>query len=122
VRALEETRSLIVSLTKLIEVNWEETMHRPSLRRHGAISLISPKGCNRLLAARRTLQPTNQNDDADDRGSDADLDNAVPVEGLKDHGPVYASRFRCTAVRPMLFPALSRCEPPLTSAPLPRAA
>src|SRR5437762_12815264 len=35
--------------------------------------------CTRL-AARRTLPPTDQDDDPDDRGSDSDLDSAVPVE------------------------------------------
>ena len=34
------------------------------------------------LSARWTLQPTNQDDDADDRRSDANFENAVPVAAL----------------------------------------
>src|SRR5207248_4745037 len=41
--------------------------------------------CTRL-AARRTLPPTDQDDDPDDRGSDANLDSSVPVERSKHWG------------------------------------
>jgi hypothetical protein len=41
------------------------------------------------------------------------FENAVPVEALEDHGPVYAFRFRYSAVCPMLS-LLSRCWPPIS--------
>src|SRR5437762_3202350 len=46
------------------------------------------------LAARRTLQPTDQHDDADDRRGDPDLDGTVPVKRAEHARTLYAP-FRC---------------------------
>src|SRR5205814_4160185 len=77
--------------------------------------------CTRL-AARRTLPPTDQDDDPDDRGSDSDLDSAIPVERAEHWRrqytrPLPVRRCLCYA----LAGALAVWASP-TRAPLPRAA
>ena len=74
------------------------------------------------LAARRTLQPTDQHDDADDRRGDPDLDGTVPVKRAEHWRTLYA-RFGVSAgqaVAPGLCcsPALSRVWAAPYSAPL----
>src|SRR2546429_5477678 len=64
------------------------------------------------LAARRTLQPTDQHDDADDRRGDPDLDGTVPVKRAEHLRTLYA-RFGVSAGQAVASglccsPALSR--------------
>src|SRR5438874_4037415 len=74
------------------------------------------------LAARRTLQPTDQHDDADDRRGDPDLDGTVPVKRAEHWRTLYA-RFGVSAAQPIApglccSPALSRVWAAPYSAPL----
>jgi hypothetical protein len=89
----EETAALIDLLVGIIERRpFPQSAHVQRLR--GILEKIRPrptmpKKTISTITARRTLQPTDQHDNPDDRGGNADLDSAVPIEPLEDHGPVY---------------------------------
>jgi hypothetical protein len=82
-----------------------------SLRRRGSFV-----GRRTRLAARRTLPPTDQDDNPDDHGSDADLNSTVPVERAEHWGQY--TRPASGAPMPVLCSRwCSRgCGPPHTSA------